>query len=88
MFLPLIKYSVIKCLLNKWSLFIAMLDVEESWEIDLPNSWVMPLWCPPNRFQLCHNIDPLSFQGTEQGPEQMDSSASSLFCIPQLVVQR
>ena len=37
MFLSLIKYSVIKCLLNKWSSFITLLGVEVSYEMELAN---------------------------------------------------
>lgn len=37
MFLSLIKCSVIKCLLNKWSSFITLLGIEVSCETELAN---------------------------------------------------
>lgn len=74
-----------------------MLDVEVSYEIELPNWWVMPFWCTPDSLKMCHDIDSLSSQGTEQGLEEMDSSVpqpllagcsvNSFLCIPQLAVQ-
>lgn len=43
MFLPCIKYSVIKCVLNKSGSFITMLDVEVWQEVDLVGQVVAQL---------------------------------------------
>lgn len=75
MFLPLIKCSVIKCLLNKWSSYITLLGVEVSYVVELANGGSFHTPVLQIGYRCAMILIPSTLRGIEQGLGRMDSSA-------------